>query len=440
MKQATMTIRTTIAMALALVLCASCLGIASPIMIDNAYADEELAAAELDTQTTTVPKTLANPSKKLKNSFKKSTANFSIDLLQRCVASEDANANVTISPTSIMNALVVTANGAKGETSKQMRDVLGGGMSMSDLNKALSWYNKKLSNTKKARLNIANSIWYNDIDKLTMKQNFLNTARDYYDAEVTPADFSNPQTVTDINNWVSDHTNGMIKEIIDHLDPSQMVTIVNALYFDAKWASPFVKDYNTKEKFTDAAGNKKTVTMMHDDEYKYIEGAGATGFVKPYAKGYSYVALLPDEGTSTQDFVASLSGDSFSNLVSGASFAHVKIAMPKHTIEYTNDNLKDQLVAMGMEEAFDPNANFQKMGTFQDGGLYIDSVIHKTKVKVNESGTKAAAVTAVEMAGTTSVEQPIMYKYVTLDRPFVYAIVDNTTNLPVFIGTVNSVK
>ena len=400
-------------------------------------ADGSQVATTLETQATSKAK--PKLAKKERKAFKKAAADFSIELLQRCIADGGANANVTVSPTSVMNALALTANGAAGKTRAQMCDVLGDGMSASRLNKALAWYNSKLSDTDEARLRSANSIWYNNDGTLTIKKKFVNVSKKYYDAEVNPADFSSGQTVNDINAWVAQHTNNMIKRIISSLDPDSALVIANALYFDAQWAAPFVGEATAKQTFTDANGTAQTVDMMHSEESRYIEGYGATGFVKPYAKGYSYVALLPNEGTSVNDFVSSLTGAKFRKLVSKASNARVQVAMPKYTVEYTNDNLKNQLSAMGMESAFLENANFKKMGTSEKGNLYIDSVIHKTKVEVDENGTKAAAATAVVIANATSLVEP-QYKYVTLDRPFVYAIVDNTTHLPVFIGSVSTVS
>ncbi|MDO4399609.1 MAG: serpin family protein [Coriobacteriia bacterium] len=380
----------------------------------------------------------AKPSAKQLKAFKKASADFSLELFQRCVKAKGKNANVTIAPMSVMNALSLTANGAKGATAKQMRTVLADGATLARLNKNLAWYNSKLSNSKKARIKTANGIWYHNDGTLKMKAKFLATSKKYYGAEIAPSDFKSAAAVNDVNSWVSDKTNGMIPSIVNRLDPLDRIILANALYFDAEWADPF-DEYSVHTKnFKAANGKKHKVKMMYGTEHRYIKGKNVTGFMKPYAKGYSYVALLPKKGMSLKKYVASLDGDTFRSLVNGAKSATVHIAMPKYTIEYSNDSMETQLAAMGMKLPFTAKANFGAMAKSTEGPLSIGGVVHKTKIEVDERGTKAAAATAVVMkAGAAFMED---VKEVTLNRPFVYAIVDNTTKLPVFIGTVNDIK
>ena len=399
---------------------------------EKAYAADAVAPAEaLDIQAATSSAVLDKPTKKQRKAFKVAAADFSIELFQRCVAGEGGDANVTVSPLSVMDALAVTANGAAGDTRKEMLNVLGDGMSMKKLNQALSWYNSKLVDTKKAHLSTANGIWYTNDGSLSIKNSFLKKAKDYYNAQVSAADFASPQTVDDINGFVAQNTNNMIKRIIDQLESDSKMVIVNALYFDAKWANPFDKADTWKVPFTSADGTKKKVDMMHATEGTYLEGDGVVGFMKPYAKGYSYVALLPDEGVALNDFVSTLTGKRFRTLLSKAVPCTVDVAVPKQKLEYSDENLQEQLAAMGMQQAFSSTADFSKMGSSSDGNLYLGEVIHKTKVEVDEEGTKAAAATAV-VAKATSAFPVADVKRVTLDRPFVYAIVDNTAKLPLF--------
>ena len=272
-----------------------------------------------------------------------------------------------------------------------------------------------------------------------MKKKFLKTNKKYLNADVRPADFSNPATVEDINNWVASKTNDMIKKLIDQLDASSRIVLANALYFDAKWKVPYEESDVHTAKFTTASGEKSDVKMMYSTEGKYIEGKDVVGFIRPYVKGYSYVALLPtDENADMKDFVSSLDGAKFRKLVSKAQSVSVRAGLPKYKVEYTNDQMGEQLMAMGIKLAFNPNkANFSKMGIDQMGNLYIGQVIHKTKVEVDELGTKAAAVTGVVMKANSMM--PGEMKTVILNRPFVYALIDNSTKLPLFIGVVNKI-
>ena len=379
------------------------------------------------------------PTKKQLAAFKKASADFSIELFRRSVAAQGRNANVTVAPLSIMSAMAITANGASGKTGKQMRKALGNGASMARINKNLSWYNSKLTNTKRAKLSNANSIWYHNDGTIIPKKGFLDKTASYYGAETTAADFSSGKTVDDINRWVSDNTNGMIRSIVDRLSPRDRIAIVNALYFDAKWKEPFDATLTKKQEFTNAKGAKSKVKMMHSTEHKFISGKNVTGFIKSYAKGYSYVALLPKKGLPLKKYVASLTGTKFRKLVSGAIRANVIVSLPKQSLTYSNDAMEKQLSAMGMKTAFSPKrADFSKMASDATGKLHIGQVVHKTRVDVDEVGTKAAAVTGVFMkSGAIRLGD---VKRVILNRPFVYAIVDNATKLPVFIGAVNNLR
>jgi len=406
-------------------------------IVGFAVAAQSAAAAPQATAQSVAASAPAKPSAKQLKAFKKASADFSLELFQRCVAAKGKNANVTIAPMSVLNTMALAANGAGGSTATQLRDALGDGASIARINKNLAWYNSKLTNSKKAKIRTANAIWYHDDGSIAMKKGFLKAAKKYYAAAVTPADFTDPATTTDVNAWVSKQTDGMIKKIVDRLDSDTRIAIVNALYFDAKWQEPFEKDTVRTKTFTAANGKKHKVKMMFGTEHRYIEGEGVTGFVKPYAKGYSYVALLPKKGTSVKKFVKGLDGDDFRALVAGAEHAEVHVAMPKYTITYSNDAMEQQLKDMGLSRAFGAKANFKKMAKSSEGPLYIDTVVHKTKIQVDENGTKAAAATGAMMkAGAALIGE---VKKVTLNRPFVYAIVDNATDLPVFIGTVNNI-
>ncbi len=162
----------------------------------------------------------------------------------------------------------------------------------------------------------------------------------------------------------------------------------------------------------------------------------AKGFVKNYAGGkYSFAALLPNEGVSIDDYVASLTGEGLVTTLKNAQDAGVQAQLPKFTYEY-KIKMNDALAALGMPTAFTSGADFTKMSNLPAGKLVIGEVVHKTYIEVTEIGTRAGAVTEVGMELTS---MPMFDRIITLDRPFVYVIVDNATNLPIFIGTVLSV-
>ena len=173
---------------------------------------------------------------------------------------------------------------------------------------------------------------------------------------------------------------------------------------------------------------------MYALETIYLDDGKATGFVKPYYDHkYSFVALLPNEDIAIQDYVASLSGSGFINTLNNAQSIDVQTALPKFTYDY-EIMMNDTLITLGITDAFDPEkANFGKMADISEENLFISTVLHKTFIAVDELGTKAGAATSV---GISKSSAPLHEKQVILDRPFVYAIVDNATNLPVFLGIV----
>jgi len=401
-------------------------------------ASQAFASPESTVQAAQASSKASKPSAGQLKAFKKATGDFSLELFQRCVAAKGKNANVTVAPLSVLNALAVSANGAAGKMSAQMRKVLGDGASISTINKNLKWFNGHLVNSKKAKLDIANAIWYHNGKSLTMNKSFIARAKKYYKAGVTAADFSDPSTAGSINSWVAKKTHNMIKKVVDNLQAADRVVLVNAMYFDAKWLSPFEKELTRKGTFTTASGQKHKVKMMHDTESSYLNRNGVVGFIKPYAKGYSYVALLPKKGTSLKSFVKKLDGNTFRKFLATESHEEVRVTMPKYSVTYSNDSMERQLADMGMPLAFSQErADFSKMGKDANGNLYIGAVIHKTKVDVDEAGTKAAAATAmVVKASSAPIAKP---KVVKLNRPFVYAIIDNSTKIPLFIGTVSNI-
>jgi len=361
--------------------------------------------------------------------FISSMADFSIELFKRSIEEKE---NSLVSPLSVMLALAMTANGADGETLTQMETVLGGGIPLNELNRYLYSYVYGLPSEEKAKLLIANSIWFRDNEgRLTVEPDFLQTNADYYDATVFRAAF-NDQTVKDINEWVKQNTDGMIDKLLDTIDDAKMLYLINAVMFDAEWENKYDSQFNVREgDFTNINGVVQTAEFMRSREHSYVEDGKAKGFVKPYIGGNSFVAMLPNEGISLASYIESLTGDGFVEMLVKArnSFGDIEAFIPKFEYEYKIE-MNEPLKEMGMPIAFDrTNANFYRMGSSSDGPLYIGDVLHKTYIAVNESGTRAGAVTSV------SIEAQSMPPSLRFDRPFLFAIIDDVTNLPIFIGT-----
>lgn len=362
-------------------------------------------------------------------------ANFSIELFKNSI---DKQENSMVSPISVMFALAMTSNGADGETLSQIEEVLGKDISIDELNDYLYYYANSLPNEEKSKLGIANSIWFRDDEnRLIIEKDFLQKNADYYSAEIYKSPFTN-QTLLDINNWVKHNTDGMIDKILDRIDNDTIMYLINAIVFDAEWKKVYSKGDIYQKEFTDIDGKKQISDFMRSEESLYLDDGSAIGFIKPYYDDkYSFAALLPNEGITIEDYITNLSGEELLSTVINAERVVVNASMPKFSYEY-EIKLNDILSNLGMPDSFLPDkADFSRMGRSSRGNIYIGEVLHKTFISLDELGTKAGAVTKVEMKDESAV---INMKNITLDRPFVYAIIDNSTNLPIFVGTVMKLK
>ena len=363
-------------------------------------------------------------------------ADFGVRLFQN---SMEEGKNTLISPLSVLYALAMTANGADGETLAQMEQVLG--MDVENLNSYMLAYMDLLPEAKDYKMSLANSIWFKDDPNFIVEQSFLQTNADYYGAGAYKAAFDEG-TRNDINNWVKEHTDSMIPEIIDEIPDEAIMYLVNALAFDAKWADEYEEHQIREGRFTLEDGTRQDVDMMHSEEYTYLEDDMVTGFIKYYKdRRYAFVAILPNEGVTVSQYVDSLTGDHLHELLNNPQDVTVFASIPKFETEYGIE-MSEVLKEMGMTDAFDYRvADFSRLGTYNVDGMNIciNRVLHKTFISVTEQGTRAGAATAVEMVAEGAMEI-VEFKEVILDRPFVYMLIDCETNLPFFIGTMMNVN
>lgn len=361
---------------------------------------------------------------------------FSAKLFQASLRQESGN--VLISPISVMYALAMTANGAKGETLAQMEDVFG--LDTAKLNAYLHVYMQSLESDEKCKLNIANSIWFKDSKNLSVETDFLQANANWYGAGVYKAPFDD-STLKDINTWVVDKTDGMIEDILNEISDEAVMYLVNAIAFDAEWQSIYKENEVRKDTFTAEDGSEQDVEFMYSEEHQYLEDENAVGFLKYYSNPqYAFAALLPNEGVNVNEYITSLTGESLNEILNHAQNVQVNAAMPKFQNEY-EVNMNDILKDMGIEEAFESfDADFSGLGHSAEGNIYINRVLHKTYIAVDESGTKAGAATAVEMINESAMIEPQEIKTVHLDRPFVYMLLDCKSNLPIFIGIVTHIR
>ena len=354
------------------------------------------------------------------------TYDFALGLLRESAGEESA----LVSPLSVLSALALAESGADGATLAQMEQVTG--MSADELTDLLQAYGALADD---GPLSVANSVWLRDSDGLVVEDDFLETCGERLGAQVFSAPFDD-STVDDVNAWISEKTHEMIPQMLNQISDDAQLLLVNALAFEGGWEDPFDSELTSPDTFTREDGTEQDVTMMRSTEDSYLEGELATGFVKPY-EGYDYafVGLLPAEGVTVDELLASLDGNTLEELLTPVADAGAEIGLPKFTAIYEAE-LGGALRALGMTDAFDRDlADFSRMGTSDTGPLAVGGVLHKTFIDVNEEGTRAAAATVIPMEGAAAPSGPIEYHEVILDRPFVYLIVDLRTDLPVFAGT-----
>ena len=380
------------------------------------------------------PKEKAKESSRLNSNIDeniaKATSELTVDLFKEIFKGDE---NTLISPTSIMMALSMVANGAEGETLSQMENVLGRGLKINEINENISAYLSRIEGDE--AINIANSIWINDIDSIKIKDEFINVNSKYYSAKIYKEIF-NDKTINRINSWVNEKTDGMIDKIIDSISPNSIMYLINAIAFESEWEKKYEPTQVFEDIFTDYKGNKKEIEMMMSEEGKYIDDGKAIGFIKPYKDNkFSFIAILPNEDVDLDNYINQMTGESLSKMINSYREAMVDAYIPKFTYSYET-NMSQVLINLGIKNAFNElKADFSKIAEVKNENIYINKVIHKTYIEVNEKGTKAAAATGVEVNVTSVIVNDERYT-VKLDRPFIYLIMDNETNMPIFIGSV----
>lgn len=344
------------------------------------------------------------------------------------VCKESEQENVCISPLSAQLALSMTANGATGETLQQMYGTMG---LTGDVNAKSKETIERLSDSRyECEVNIANSIWVNE--KLDVKQSFIDTNREFFNALVTTAPF-NQKTLQDINGWCSENTKGKIKSAIDEIKKNDRMYLINALYFKGGWQDEFIKNRTKEAPFTKEDGSTVEVQMMNQViKTLYYEDDIIQIVAKNFDATFRMLLVLPAEGVTTEEATAHLSAN-YEKILEEMSTYQVTLSMPKFQSDF-GTSLKTPLKKMGMTRAFGKDAQFNGIS---DEPLYIDDAFQKTFIKVDETGAEAAALTVVR-AGLLASNQRPKERIVNLDRPFIYLITDYKPENILFIGKVGN--
>ncbi len=362
---------------------------------------------------------------------------------------EDRTKNYLISPTSIQMALGMTVNGTpKGsETEKVIMNVLmpGADADQETLSKEMASFSARMTGASDVSWNVANSIWVKDMPNINLRESFVTVNTNDYHAELFRAPFGQ-ETIDAINAWVKTNTKEMIPEIIKEFPDDSVLALVNALAFEGEWMYPYEeKDILEDREFTNSDGSKSQVTYLSSSESGLMQLAGGMGFVRPYKGGeYTFVGLLPAEGQSAEDYLKTIVNgeESFTEAYKNLDYSgDLYVELPEFKTEF-GTCMDDILVGLGMGPAYlnGGNPDFSQMLEDDSERLGIGTVIHKTKIEVDRKGTKAAAATVVIMKDSSCPVEPELPTCIRLDRPFVYAVVDNETGVPIFLGVQNTIK
>ena len=389
------------------------------VYVDTAAASEILTSDEYMQNEANINKTTA-----LQNSVKMT------DLL----SAEASGKNIMFSPTSLNFALGMIAEGAKGETKEILDDYLGtndfAAYAKEYLDKIKAYNTEDESYGYQSKVKIADAVWVDN--GLTLQEKFKNTVSDSFGAEVEAVDFSAAEKTCDvINSWCDKNTEGLIPKIItpDLINDNTGLCLTNSLYFESGWSGEPWNVSDTEESF----GKKEKTKYMTCTGDRYYENDKATAFGRDYANGLSFIGILPnDEGDFNLEDL-----DIGGLLKSNPEYDEVDCKMPKLNFE-TSTVLNDMLSSMGLDNLFSSNSDFSGIA---DQNVNVDTILQKTKLELDENGTKAAAVTAVTMeCMSAAVENEPIIKTVELTRPFAFLIYDRNNDEILFIGKVISIS
>lgn len=340
-----------------------------------------------------------------------------------------------VSPLSVSLLLGAMNNGATGQTSEEILSALGfEDCTAADINE----YSKTILQgcpgvDNLVKVKMANAVAVKE--GLTLKNSFSEALSTYYDAYVRSMKFDE-MAVEEINSWCNEQTEGMIPEIIDKIHPATALIALNSIYFNGVWSAQFPKENTRKESFKGIDGKSGKIAMMHVEEWFDHSSNDIWSTVRlPYGNGsYSMYVILPNEGHNITDVISALDADAWEAEKQRMQQRVVDIKLPAFETE-TEVDLIAIMKSLGMERAFDPYlAEFNEMLELPDGSIYLGLLKQKSKIKVNEEGTEAAAVTIGGFL-VTSVQPPAEPVTFHADRPFVYLIQEQSSNAIFFIGT-----
>lgn len=347
-----------------------------------------------------------------------SQTGFALSFFRNVNAVAGPDENIVVSPYSAGVLLSMLEAGAEGETRVELDNALNGAAFGKEDNESEGG----------VVLESTNSVWISD--DFSIRNRYVSLLEDHYDAFITTQNFSDPATVQEINNWCSEHTSGKITKIIDRIGPDMVMILVNALYFNAPWASAFDEDATAEGIFHGRNGDASVPMMSRKAMYNYAEYQGARMIEIPYVGGrYAMYLVLPPSGMPLDAILPHIGEDQYNAAMSLLKPQEIFLRMPKFKQE-TSLTLNQTLEKMGVRTAFTSAADFKGISVM--GPLKLDVVKQKCYIDVSEKGTEAAAVTSGQIRMTSV--RPVVTMNV--DRPFLFIIADAEDKDILFAGKI----
>ncbi|MDD3958904.1 MAG: serpin family protein [Oscillospiraceae bacterium] len=346
--------------------------------------------------------------------------------------------NIAVSPASLQLALLMTAMGASGTTKDEMIDALRmTGLSDEELKSSAGQLMWRINGNG---MEAANSLWLQD--GYGFSEDYLDICSEDFMADLFTVDYKNDTAgaVKDINNWAKAKTHGKIKEVLnDELSGMTRLVLVNALYFLGEWAMPFEANATHDDVFHGESGTQVVPFMHANMDIRYYEGETFQLIILPFrgddkkSGPFAMSFILPNEDSSPEEVAKELSGTGFESAVAKAVNSNVRVSLPKFEFEY-GISMVETMQHLGMGEAFTNSAQFGNMLENDRDDLYVEDIVHKTYIRVDEEGAEAAAVTAVIMNAKSAIKPERETILFNADRPFLFAIYDTTDGTVLFTG------
>lgn len=349
--------------------------------------------------------------------------------------------NMFASPASVYMALAVLYNGASGETRAAMDKVLETrGLDAAAFNEKCAAVRKALAAPdERVTLNIADSLWLKQ--GLDFDAEFLRLAREYHGAQVRTLDFPDPAAPAVINGWIAEATNGMIKQMVEKIDPMTVLLLANAIYFHGEWHTEFDAAQTKPRDFVKADGTRAEVAMMHrDGMFPYFKGEDFAAVRLGYGENerLGMYVFVPDREADLDGLMAGLNAGSWDRWTAAFTVREGTVGLPRFKMECGID-LQRPLTALGLGILFAPGrADFSRMAPGGDE-FFVGEARHKAVVEVDEKGTEAAAVTVIGVRCTSVGPDTGPFELIA-DRPFFFVIYDDRTDTVLFAGTLHNPK